>query len=46
MTAAPDTLDLDLAKKLYENMKVLVDQEVSTRRALHEKVSLRMLTLF
>lgn len=37
MTAAPDTLDLDLAKKLYENMKVLVDQEVSTRRALHEK---------
>lgn len=38
MTAAPDTLDLDVAKKLYENMKVLVEQEVEIRKALHRKV--------
>ena len=39
MASLPDTLDLDLAKKLYENMKGLVDNEVSNRKSLNEKVS-------
>ena len=39
MASLPDTLDLDLAKKLYENMKGLVDNEVTNRKSLNEKVS-------
>lgn len=39
MASLPDALDLDLAKKLYENMKGLVDSEVSNRKSLNEKVS-------
>ena len=38
IATVPDTLDLDLAKRLYENMKNIVDVEVSLRMALIEKV--------
>ena len=39
MAAMPSLLDLDVAKKLYENMKAIVDMEVSLRMAVIEKVS-------
>ena len=39
MAAMPGLLDLDVAKKLYENMKAIVDMEVSLRMAVIEKVS-------
>ena len=38
MSAAPDTLDLDLAKTLYDNMKILVEEEIMKRTELHDKV--------
>ena len=38
MASVPEALDLDIAKKLYDNMKLLVDIELSERAALHEKV--------
>ena len=38
MAAMPSLLDLDVAKKLYDNMKAIVDTEVSLRMAAIEKV--------
>ncbi|XP_047123479.1 lysine-specific demethylase 5A isoform X1 [Hydra vulgaris] len=37
MASVPEALDLDIAKKLYENLKLLVDIELSERASLHEK---------
>lgn len=38
MASMPENIDLDLAKKLYDNMKDLVENEICLRRSLHEKV--------
>ena len=39
MATIPDSLDLDIAKKVYLNMEDIVHKEIDKRKALHEAVS-------
>ena len=43
MASMPDALDLDLAKKLYDCMRGVVNDEISKREKVHEMVSILIL---